>query len=258
LPESVSFLVARQAPAQRIGAIVERLAPGTTTPDTRYSLGRPSLQGNNAIRIVLSPRYRFGTAMLWVGYFSVLFLVYLLSSWLPTLIKEGGGYTVSEAAIATAVFQIGGPIGSLSIGWAMDRWHKCHVLMGVFLLGAVSVVSLGQITHHYLLLCAFAGVAGFSMNGGSVGMNALAASFYPTEARATGASWMIGIGRIGAILSAFVGGELLAMGWSLSQVFVALVVPALLAASAMFAQGRHDDRTKVPATAAGPLVDPVK
>jgi len=244
MPESVSFLITRDAPAQRVAAIIERLAPGAAEPGQRYTLGREPVQDRTAIRIVLSPQYRFATAMLWIGYFSVLFLVYLLSSWLPTLIKEGGGYSVSKAAIATAMFQIGGPVGALSIGWAMDRWHKCRVLTGVFLIGAVAVIAIGQITQHFVLLCLFAGLVGFCMNGGSVGMNALAAAVYPTEARATGSSWMIGIGRIGAIISAFIGGELLAQGWSLSQVFIVLVVPALLVAAAMFVQGRHMDRTK--------------
>jgi len=63
----------------------------------------------SAMQIVLSPSYRFGTLMLWSGYVLALFLVYLFSGWLPTLVKEGGGYSVADAAIVTAMFQIGGP-----------------------------------------------------------------------------------------------------------------------------------------------------
>ncbi|WP_442969170.1 MFS transporter [Pseudomonas sp. Q1-7] len=242
LPESVSFLVARNAPAARIRRIVERLAPGVAGPDSRFSLPSVATGQRGAIGIVLSPRYRFGTLMLWGGYFLSLFLVYLFSSWLPTLVKEGGGYSVADAAIITSMFQIGGPVGALSVGWAMDRWNKQRVIMLAFLLGGAVIFAIGHATSDFALLCAIAWLVGFFLNGSSVGMNALAACFYPTEARATGASWMSGIGRFGAILSAFAGGQMLALGWSLPQVFTALVIPAGLAALAVHAQGRRAER----------------
>jgi AAHS family 4-hydroxybenzoate transporter-like MFS transporter len=39
---------------------------------------------------------------------------------------------------------------------------------------------------------------------------------------------MHGVGRVGAILSAFVGAEMLSLGWSFSLIFVLLAIPALL------------------------------
>lgn len=239
LPESVSFLVSKKASVERVRQIVSRLAPEIDTRSVVYSSERPTLEDRTSIRIVLSRQYRLGTYTLWVGYFLVLFLIYLLSSWLPTLIKEGGGYTVSDAAIATAMFQIGGQGGALSVGWLMDRWNKSRVLTLTFLFGGLAVFAIGQITEHYVLLCSVAFCVGFCMIGGSVGMNALATSFYPTEARSTGASWMVGFGRLGAILSAFAGAQVLALGWSLPNVFTALILPALLSALAMYIHGLH-------------------
>nr|WP_318236246.1 MFS transporter [Cupriavidus sp. CV2] len=55
--------------------------------------------------------------------------------------------------------------------------------------------------------------------------------------RATGSSWMHGIGRWGAISSAFAGAQMLGAGWSFAQVFSALAIPALIAAAAVFAKG---------------------
>ena len=69
-------------------------------------------------------------------------------------------------------------------------------------------------------------------------MNALAASYYPTHARATGSSWMHGVGRIGAILSAFAGAEMLTLGWSFSQVFLLLAIPAVLTTLMLIAKSR--------------------
>lgn len=136
------------------------------------------------------------------------------------------------------MFQIGGPVGALCIGWGMDRWNKYRVLMTVFVLSGGVIYTIGQATEHFFLLCLIAWMVGFCLNGASVGMNALAANFYPTEARATGASWMSGIGRIGAILSAFAGAQMLSWGWTFAEVFSALVLPASLAALAIYGLGR--------------------
>ncbi|VTZ65458.1 MFS transporter [Sinorhizobium medicae] len=244
MPESLNYLVTRSSDHERIRKAVRRLAPDVETSGASFNLGRAPMNERNSIAIVLSPPFRFGTICLWAGYFLLLFLIYLLSSWLPTLITEGERFTVSEAAIATAMFQIGGQAGSLAAGWAMDRWEKSTVLGIIFLVGSAAIFAVGQATEHYLMLCTIAFFVGFCMIGGSVGMNALAAHFYPTEARSTGASWMIGIGRLGAILSAFAGAEILSLGWSLSTVFTALVVPGLLTAIMLFAFGRNRSAVK--------------
>ncbi len=52
-------------------------------------------------------------------------------------------------------------------------------------------------------------IAGSIMNGAQSSMPALAAGFYPTQGRATGVAWMLGIGRFGGILGAFSGAFLM-------------------------------------------------
>jgi hypothetical protein len=56
--------------------------------------------------------------------------------------------------------------------------------------------------------------AGFCVSGRQIGVNALAAEFYPTACRATGASWALGIGRSGSIAGSLVGGVMLTQGWA--------------------------------------------
>ena len=237
LPESIRFLAETNASQQRIRAIVQKLAPDLHRDNLHFSASAPTTVKTNSIHIVLSRKYRFGTFMFWLTYFMGLFLVYLMGSWMPTMIKETG-YTVSQAAIVTACFQIAGPAGSLFMGWCMDRMNPHRVLSLTYLLGGVLLIGLGLVAHQFALLVGFSFLIGFCFNGANTGMTALTTTFYPTAARATGASWMHGIGRIGAILSAFAGAQMLAMGWNFAQVFNALTVPALLGAMAVFAQGR--------------------
>lgn len=57
--------------------------------------------------------------------------------------------------------------------------------------------------------------------------------------RATGAAWMLGIGRIGGVAGAMVGAALMGLGWQLGAVFSLLVVPAVIAASGVYLTTRR-------------------
>src|SRR5690606_855883 len=118
----------------------------------------------SAIAVVLSRDYLFGTLMLWIAYIIALFMVYLFSGWLPTLVKESGQYSVADAAVVTAIFQVGGPAGVIFVGWAMDRWGKRNVLTLAFLGCGLSIFAIGQSTGHFVLLCAVACIVGFGLN----------------------------------------------------------------------------------------------
>lgn len=255
LPESVRFLVIKQAPAGQICAILQRLYPGKISDNVSFVLPTQPVSGN-AMRIVLSPQYRFGTLMLWLIYFMGLFLVYILGSWLPTLVKEIG-LTVSQAAIMTAIYQAGGTVGSLFAGWLMDRINPHRALGAIFAVGGLVTMAIGFAAASFALLCLLALISGACLNGANTGMNALSARFYPTQARATGSSWMHGVGRIGAILSAFAGAEMLAMDLKFETVFLLLGIPALLtvlgvAAKGWFASGQPDNVSPVPTSLRSP------
>jgi AAHS family 4-hydroxybenzoate transporter-like MFS transporter len=249
LPESVRLLVVKGASPARIRRIVERMVPGATHQQTQFAMPAAAQVKTGGIAIVLSKQYLFGSVMLWATYFMGLFLVYLLGSWLPTLVK-GVGFSVRDAALITAFFQLGGTAGSLFLGWSMDRREPHRVLTMAFLVGGVFTFLLGMLTTGFILFVVAAFAVGFCFNGGNTGMTALATLFYPTEARSTGASWMHGIGRFGAIASAFAGAQMLGAGWSFSQVFTILAIPAFLAALAVFLKGSRYRKRKSP----GPLV----
>ncbi len=103
----------------------------------------------------------------------------------------------------------------------------------------------GQSLGNVALLATLVLLAGMCINGAQSAMPSLAARFYPTQGRATGVSWMLGIGRFGAILGAWAGATLLGLGWTFEQVLTALVIPAALAAIAVLIKGwvSHSDAT---------------
>ena len=244
LPESARFLVIKQAPVARIHAILQRCYPGQVSENVSFILPQQPIK-SSAMRIVLSRDYLFGSLMLWLIYFMGLFLVYILGSWLPTLVKEIG-LTVSQAAVMTALYQAGGTVGSLFAGWLMDKINPHRALGIIYTVGGLFTMAIGYAGVNFPLLCSLAFISGACLNGANTGMNALSARFYPTQARATGSSWMHGVGRIGAILSAFAGAEMLAMGLDFRSVFLILGIPAALtvlglAAKSYWAAGRVEN-----------------
>lgn len=240
LPESVRFLISRGAPAERIRTILERMIPGSTNPHSQFqsSEADATQPDKNAIATVISPRYRTGSLMLWGGYFMGLFLVYLIGSWLPSLVSKQG-MTVTQAAIITAMYQAGGTLGSLFAGWLMDRFNANLALAVIYFCGGIAIVALGFSPAQVTVMSSIAFCSGFCFNGANTGMNALSASYYPTHARATGSSWMHGVGRIGAILSAFVGAEMLSLGWSFNLIFLLLAIPAVLTTAMLVIKNRY-------------------
>ncbi|MGU7774122.1 MFS transporter [Burkholderia sp. MR1-5-21] len=232
LPESARLLLVRHAAVERITATLGRVCRHTFDAGVRFTSPEPAVAAKAPVRMLFADGYALSTAMLWVTYFMGLLIIYLLTGWLPTLIKDAG-LPVERAAAITGMFQLGGTVGAVAVGYAMDRMDRNAVIGTAYLLGGVFIFALGMGSLRSGLLPVLVACAGFCMSGAQTGLNALAPTCYPTRARATGVSWMLGIGRFGGILGSLVGGVLLSLGFSFSTVFSVLAVPAVVAAFAI-------------------------
>ena len=249
LPESVRYMAAKNRPQQQIAQILRRIAP--VEPGTRFVLHEAGATGHkSAIGVIFSPRYALGTVMLCFTYFMGLLIFYLLTSWLPLLIRETGA-TLSQASIITALFPLGGGIGVLVLGALMDKFNANKVVAIGWLLTAVFVCLVGFSTHSLLLMGVMVFIAGSIMNGAQSSMPALAAGFYPTQGRATGVAWMLGIGRFGGILGAFSGVFLMQAELAFQTIFTLLAIPALLSAGALLVKSAVARRQQLAASTAG-------
>ena len=115
----------------------------------------------------------------------------------------------------------------------MGRLNPNRVMAGAYLLGAVALVVMGfnGLMSESIVWLVMA--VGFCLSGAQTGLNGFAPGCYPTVARATGVSWMLGVGRLGSILGSSIGGVLLSQGWGFDGIFMALAAPAVLAALAI-------------------------
>ncbi|MER2298444.1 MFS transporter [Pseudomonas promysalinigenes] len=245
LPESARFLVVRNRGTDKVRKTLAPIAPSVIAQAASFSVPeQKAVAARNVFAVIFSGTYGLGTVLLWLTYFMGLVIVYLLTSWLPTLMRDSGA-SMEQAAFIGALFQFGGVLSAVAVGWAMDRFNP-HKVIGIFyLLAGVFAYAVGQSLGNITVLATLVLVAGMCVNGAQSAMPSLAARFYPTQARATGVSWMLGIGRFGAILGAWSGATLLGLGWNFEQVLTALLVPAALATVGVIVKGlvSHADAT---------------
>ena len=228
LPESLQFLVARRKDTARIGQWLGRIAP-----DLRLDAGtRFIIPARAGTGVPVAELFRAGrgpiSLLLWGISFANLLNLFFLSNWLPTL-SARMGYSASAAVLIGTTLQLGGVVGALFMGPLIDRFDFYRVLIPSFLVAVVTIIVLGRPELPAPLLFAAVLATGICIVGAQPAINVLAATLYPTELRATGVGWTLGIGRAGSILGPVVASQLIARHWSIEALFVTAAVPAALA-----------------------------
>ncbi|HCR3981463.1 TPA: aromatic acid/H+ symport family MFS transporter [Kluyvera ascorbata] len=228
LPESPRWLVRRQRPPAQISRTLSAMT-GERYEDTEFWLDEPAATQKGSISQLFAGRQLTITLMLWVVFFMSLLIIYLLSSWMPTLLNHRG-IDLQHASWVTAAFQVGGTLGALLLGVLMDKFNPFWVLAVSYALGAVCIVMIGLSENGLWLMALAIFGTGIGISGSQVGLNALTATLYPTQSRATGVSWSNAIGRCGAIVGSVSGGMMMAMNFSFDTLFFVIAVPAAVSA----------------------------
>jgi MFS transporter, AAHS family, 4-hydroxybenzoate transporter len=221
LPESVQFLAARGDDPQRVRKILARISPElAATPVDFKSLTREKTSTGMPVKYLFTDGRAVGTVLLWLPNFMNLLLLYFLRSWLPALLTEAG-MSISAGVTATTFLSFGGIMGCLAEGPLINATGPYLTLLVEFGLAGVFVGALALITGSLPLVIAVSFILGVLITGAQSGLNALAASFYPTTIRSTGVGWALGVGRIGSIVGPLVAGMLLSKGWTPKDILLA-------------------------------------
>ncbi|HEY6344345.1 MAG TPA: MFS transporter [Bryobacteraceae bacterium] len=250
LPESLQFLAVRERGRHKIGPWLQRIDPSVVLSEsTRYIAPEQAhSKGVPWIHLFRDGRAR-GTVMIWIVNFMNLLNLYFLTLWLPTVVADIG-YSAPVAVRVGATLQLAGVIGAFLQGWCVQRLGFVPVLATGFALASLNIALIGYPGIALGLLVVVVSLAGLGVVGGQSGVNAFSATFYPTELRATGVGAGLGVGRVGAIIGPYLGGQLLAMHWSHQQLFLASAIPALISAVVM--AGMHwVEKPEAVAAAAG-------
>ena len=232
LPESIRFRVARGDDSRQIVAALQAVVPQTRfEADDRFSLPEAHLSGFS-VRHLFSAGRSPVTVLLWIPFFMNFLVLFFMFNWLPPLMQQAG-LPLQRAIIAVVAFNLGGIFGGVLLGRWMDRHGNYRVMGLAYLLGAIFVASIGFLDFSLPLLLSAIFLAGLCSVGTQVCGNALAASLYPTAVRSTGVGWAYGIGRLGSIVGPVVGGVLIALHWSLRELFLVAAIPLLFGALAL-------------------------
>lgn len=247
LPESVRYMVAKRQPVERIRGALSRIsASAAEGRDFVLTEQVDAGSASGGVGVVLSPALRVGSAMLWLAYFMGLVIFYALINWMPILFKDAG-LEPQKATLIAALFPLGG-VGAVLFGWLMDRFNANRIIAAGYALTAVAIFAIGQVAGNLGMLVLIVFLAGALMNTAQASMPALAAGFYPTQGRATGVAWMLGIGRFGGIAGSFLVAELAARQFRFSQIFAVVAIPGVIAALALVVkQATHPEDAAVKA-----------
>jgi AAHS family 4-hydroxybenzoate transporter-like MFS transporter len=160
-----------------------------------------------------------------------LVIFYSLINWMPVLFKDVG-LAPKDAMLITALFPLGG-LGAVFSGMLMDRFNANRVVAACFGLTALAIFAIGQSAGNVALLVVVVFAAGVFMNTAQSSMGSLAAGFYPTAGRATGVSWMLGIGRFGGIAGSFLVAELAMRQMAFGEIFAIISLAGVFGAAAL-------------------------
>jgi MFS family permease len=166
------------------------------------------------------------TLILWAAFFLSFATLYFLTSWIPKLASIAG-LSDKLSIYSGILFNLGAFAGIITQGYLSAKLGLRKVICWFLLSTAFLMVLFGVFTGSFLLILFC--LIGFSIQGGFIGLYAVAARIYPTEIRSTGIGWAIGFGRLGAVIGPLIGGLLISGGTSTSLSFIAFALLVIVA-----------------------------
>jgi AAHS family 4-hydroxybenzoate transporter-like MFS transporter len=225
LPESLLFLSLQPGAHDQLAQLLRRIAPGLDQGRDLRLRGPEQVEARGSLARLFRDGRVLMTLLLWLVSFTNLLNLFFLANWLP-LLSTRMGFSASTAVLMGTTLQLGGLIGAVFMGPLIDRIGYYRVLVPAFLIAGLAVAAIGEPGMPLPLLYLVIFAAGICIVGAQPALNALASTLYPTEIRATGVGWSLGVGRVGAIVGPVVAAQLVALNWSSQALFLAASVPA--------------------------------
>ncbi len=227
LPESPRFLATRANLEARHRALLRRLAIAPSTSQAHAI----DVARSNPIGMLFGPGFALQTTLLWIVFFCSLLDMFLFVFWLPEVLHLIG-MTPAQAVFATSLYPLGGIFAVLYLGWAIDRLGAHFALSVHYAVGIVFIALIALVALPYFALLAVVLLSGLTVMGSQTGLNGACGKLYPARMRTSGYGFATGVGRLGGIAAAPLGGFLLARGLPPTYVFASACVFATIAAVA--------------------------
>jgi AAHS family 4-hydroxybenzoate transporter-like MFS transporter len=202
LPESLQFTVSRNPNDPHIPAMLRRIERNVVLDGTEtFEAGDGSRRLDKAR---LTDIFRDGrartTTLIWLACVCSMGTTALLAAWLPTFFQQMANIPTDRFAVYAMIGFTGGLVGTLSMGWLMDKFRPSRIIP-VFYLGlAGTMVALAWAPFGTPFFIGVMIASSLFQVGGQTGLNTLMTQIYPASMRSTGIGWAGGAGRIGGII----------------------------------------------------------
>ncbi|WP_025784055.1 MFS transporter [Sporosarcina sp. D27] len=201
--------------------------------------------------LVASPRIAFTTITL-----AVMATVQIagyngLMIWLPSMLQQSQGLSVSSSALWTISTAVGMIAGMLVFGQIMDRLGAKKAY-GLFLIASAIAVFLYSYATGSAGVLIGGAIVGFFSNGMFAGYGALISSFYPVEIRSTATNTIFNFGRaVGGFSPILVGYILQHYDMTAAMIYLAI----LFCVSFIFMLTLSHTKKEIPSTNSTPAVE---
>jgi MFS family permease len=234
LPETLSCLVASDTPAsdEKIARISSRIGIEYDRRNEHRSRELAAVTAEHAPVAnegVLSPRLRERTLLLWIGYTFLTAAYYFVGTWTPQLIADASG-SAQQGTVAGTIISVGSLAGSIIFGIIGLKFLATRIAWAALSLAVLSLV-LFTVTMDGPLALVMAGVLGLAVFVSVSSFTAMAPPMYPVTIRARGYGLMVGISRIGAVVTPILAGYA-AGSFSAERIFLAASIPLAISAVA--------------------------
>lgn len=200
-------------------------------------------------RAILREGRALPSILLWVSSFLGLLILYLILSWLPTLLV-GNGFSKSEAAFVQVAFNVGGGIAALAIGQLLEGRARNPSIVAAFAAVPLLVLLLSRAPPALGLVTLIVFGLGGAVLAAQGFLYSSAPRIYPTLIRGVGVGAAVAFGRVGSIVGPKLGGMLKAAGHSSSQLLLDILPLVILGSVTALAFAWHIARGRIPAESA--------
>lgn len=235
LPESPMLLARRGGADARIARLVASaggFSQGPFAPPPEVTPGG---------QVFAAPLLR-STIGMGICFFAALMGVYALLSWVPVLLSNAG-FAMGEAIRGSMLLNLSGVVAAFGLTWLMLRIGSRKTLIGTAAAGMGALAFWASLLQspgspHSLILLGLA-LTGATVLSLQALLLTLSAHVFPVECRSTGIGYSITFGRLGAILSAFGAGVILAQPSGLLLFFTMICAALVLLTAGAMLVDRH-------------------
>ena len=231
MPESLSYLTKKNKESE-LRRVVTQIAPDLQIDSDAKFVNEANINSAKpSIGLLFSDGRAFSTLMFWVAFFTCLFMVYALSTWLTKLMAMSG-YSLGSALTFVIALNVGAIVGAIGGGWLADRFHIKWVLVIMYSLGSVFLYLMTLPMSVNMLYFTIA-IVGACTTGAQIVAYSYCGQFYPSIIRSTGIGMASGVGRLGAIGAPLLIGLIVSLNLPIQQNFMVIALAGLIGAVAL-------------------------